>query len=123
MCLIGNCLVSERCVMYVSYAAVATFCAQEVALSYSVSHLWATIFYVYVILALLPLRLPDALLAGLLLSSIHVPRLYIMMFYDDTREVGQTRKTHYGQITNFDKSFNYLQYLSSMMLVTISIVF
>ncbi|XP_054272498.1 adenylate cyclase type 6-like [Macrosteles quadrilineatus] len=64
---------SETFLLHISYGMTATFLVLEMALTRNAANLWATVFFVYITYALLPIRLLEATLAGFSLSINHIP--------------------------------------------------
>ncbi|KAG8242420.1 Adenylate cyclase type 5 [Homalodisca vitripennis] len=63
---------NELYLIGVSYVIMATFLILELSLSVSLSPVWATMFFIYVTYALLPIRLQEAVAAGVVLSLSHL---------------------------------------------------
>ncbi|XP_054271943.1 adenylate cyclase type 6 [Macrosteles quadrilineatus] len=63
---------NELYLIGVSYVIMATFLTLELSLSVSLSPVWATMFFIYVTYALLPIRLQEAVAAGVVLSLAHL---------------------------------------------------
>lgn len=68
-----RCAVNEMFLIKISYVLIAVFTVQEVALSRFLKHIWSTIFFIYTVYALLPVRLLAAIIAGLTLAFVHLP--------------------------------------------------
>ncbi|XP_046669565.1 adenylate cyclase type 5-like isoform X2 [Homalodisca vitripennis] len=60
-----------------SYLLILTFIPQEFVLSYTPSHLWVTVCYVYIINALLPIRLQEALITSIIITFMNYPIRYL----------------------------------------------
>uniref|UniRef100_A0A1B6DUR8 adenylate cyclase n=1 Tax=Clastoptera arizonana TaxID=38151 RepID=A0A1B6DUR8_9HEMI len=63
---------NELYLLGVSYVIMATFLTLEISLSVTLSPVWATMFFIYVTYALLPIRLQDAVAAGVVLALAHL---------------------------------------------------
>lgn len=84
---------NELYLIGVSYVIMATFLTLELSLSVSLSPVWATMFFIYFTYALLPIRLQEAVLAGVTLSLAHlVCTLYLA---DPAKPVRGKEVSHY----------------------------
>ena len=63
---------NELYLIGVSYVIMATFLTLELSLSVALSPVWATMFFVYVTYSLLPIRLQEAVAAGVILALAHI---------------------------------------------------
>lgn len=68
-----RCPVNETFLTKISYVLIAVFTVQEIAICRFLKHIWSTIFFIYTVYALLPVRLLAAIIAGLTLAFVHLP--------------------------------------------------
>lgn len=73
MCFVYWRVVSEKYLVYISYILAATFLLAEISLSRNSPHIWYTVVFIYITYALLPIRLLDATVAGIMLSFVQLP--------------------------------------------------
>lgn len=79
---------NELYLIGVSYVIMATFLTLELSLSVALSPVWATMFFIYVTYALLPIRLQEAVAAGIILALAHI----LCTAYTTTSHTGYWRE-------------------------------